>query len=135
VGHVAAQALPATWPPSAFLPRGSRASRQPISSCTAGDAALLLGTAISVWRIRRPAYLFVLTYWGGDAAAQRAQPGLYPAPAASGGRGPAAYTLAAIGALGWWNWEGGLHAADGDADGGQLTAGGWLAAVVLMILG
>jgi hypothetical protein len=96
----------------------------------------LLGTAISLWRIRRPPYLFVLTYWGTMLLPSVLSPDSIPHPLRAVGAAPAAYTLAAIGALGvvelgWWI----VNRRPQTADGGRLADGGWLSAVVLVVLG
>jgi 4-amino-4-deoxy-L-arabinose transferase-like glycosyltransferase len=60
----------------------------------------LLGFAISLWRVRRPPYLFTLVYWAVMLIPSILSPDSIPHPLRAVGAAPAAYTLVAVGATG-----------------------------------
>jgi hypothetical protein len=60
----------------------------------------LLGFAISLWRVRRPPYLFTLVYWGVMLIPSILSPDSIPHPLRAVGAAPAAYTLVAVGVTG-----------------------------------
>jgi hypothetical protein len=60
----------------------------------------LLGFAISLWRVRRPPYLFTLIYWAVMLIPSILSPDSIPHPLRAVGAAPAAYTLVAVGVTG-----------------------------------
>ena len=59
----------------------------------------LLGFAVSLWRVRRPPYLFILLYWGIMIVPSILSPDSIPHPLRALGASPAAYTLVAVGVV------------------------------------